>query len=272
MELSSAFWWFILIGLGAQLVDGALGRVETAQGASLYRVAISPGQRRGELCAPMHWTDAMAGEGRSNRLPSQAVDPVSGQPGFKNTGARVSAVTPDWRGFLVRHDLAAPAGLLYWTRARVKAGWLYELAGEGAIDLDGMLPAGERVEVVDIARGMRRIAVRDERGALLAAAYLTRRGQLPPREWVAAQLGRDEASSAELLAGRPRSPLPDRGPIVCICHGIGERDLAAAIRDGAASVEQVGACTRAGTNCGSCRPTIARLLEACSPPTVEPAE
>ncbi|ALA84162.1 hypothetical protein SMSKK35_4161 [Stenotrophomonas maltophilia SKK35] len=25
MELSSAFWWFILIGLGAQLVDGALG-------------------------------------------------------------------------------------------------------------------------------------------------------------------------------------------------------------------------------------------------------
>ena len=25
MELTDAFWWFVLIGLGAQLIDGALG-------------------------------------------------------------------------------------------------------------------------------------------------------------------------------------------------------------------------------------------------------
>jgi assimilatory nitrate reductase catalytic subunit len=197
---------------------------------------------------------------------------VSGQPGFKNAPARVVAVTPDWRGFLVRHDVAVPEGLLYWTRARVKAGWLYELAGEGTIDIDALLPGGERIEVVDIARGMRRIAVRDGLGALLAAAYLTRSGQLPPREWVAGQLGLDAASTAELLAGRPSTPLPDRGPIVCVCHGIGEKDIAAAVQGGATSVAQVGACTRAGTNCGSCRPAIARLVEAWIPIALEAAE
>jgi assimilatory nitrate reductase catalytic subunit len=254
------------------LTEGGFGRVETPHGASIYRVAVTDGQRRGEICVPMHWTDAMAGEGRANRLPSQAVDPVSGQPGFKNAAARVVAVTPDWRGFLVRHDVAVPEGLLYWTRARVKAGWLYELAGEGTIDIDALLPGGERIEVVDIARGMRRIAVRDGQGALLAAAYLTRSGQLPPREWVAGQLGLDAASTAELLAGRPSTPLPDRGPIVCVCHGIGEKDIAAAVQGGAASVAQVGACTRAGTNCGSCRPAIARLVEAWSPIALEAAE
>jgi assimilatory nitrate reductase catalytic subunit len=254
------------------LADGGLGRVETPSGAAVYRVQVSEGQRRGEICVPMHWTDAMAGEGRSNRLPSQAVDPVSGQPGFKNGAARVVALSPEWRAFVVRRDVIAPEGVLYWTRSRVKAGWLYELAGDGTIDIAAMLPDGERLEVADIARGMRRIAVRGEGGMLLAAAYLTRSGELPPRSWVASQLGLDDASAAELLAGRPSTPLPDRGPIVCVCHGIGEMDIAAAANDGALTVADVGACTRAGTNCGSCRPAIAKLLEAFSSLEREAAE
>ncbi|GGB96647.1 assimilatory nitrate reductase catalytic subunit [Novosphingobium endophyticum] len=254
------------------LVEGGLGRVETASGAAVYRVQLSEGQRRGEICVPMHWTDAMAGEGRSNRLPSQAVDPVSGQPGFKNGAARVVPLSPEWRAFVVRRDAITPEGLLYWTRSRVKAGWLYELAGEGTIDLGALLPEGERLEVADVTRGMRRVAVRGEDGALIAAAYLTRSGELPARNWVADQLGLDEASAAELLAGRPSVPLPDRGPIVCVCHGVGEMDIAAAANDGAATVAEVGGCTRAGTNCGSCRPAIAKLLEACLTLDKEAAE
>ena len=248
----------------AGLVDGSLGRVETASGASVYRVRVSDGQRRGEICVPMHWADAMAGEGRSNRLPSQAVDPVSGQPGYKNGAARVVAVKPAWRAFLVRRDVIAPEGLLYWTRSRVKAGWLYELAGDGAIDMAALLPAGEQMEVADPVRGMRRIAVRGDDGSLIAAAYLTRSGELPARAWVADQLGLDAASAAELLAGRPSTSLPDRGPIVCVCHGVGEKDIALALDDGAASVADVGGCTKAGTNCGSCRPAIAKLIKALS--------
>ncbi|MEJ2409721.1 MAG: molybdopterin-dependent oxidoreductase [Novosphingobium sp.] len=243
------------------LADGGLGRVETAGGAAVYRVLVSPGQRRGEICVPMHWADAMAGAGRSNRLPSQAVDPVSGQPGYKNSAARVVPVRPEWRAFLVRRDGIAPEGLLYWTRSRVKAGWLYELAGDGTIDLAALLPEGECLEAADAVRGMRRIAVRGVDGRLIAAACLTRSGSLPARGWVAGQLGLDEASASELLAGRPGTPQPDRGPIVCVCHGVGEKDIALAIHDGAATVAEVGACTRAGTHCGSCRPAIARLID-----------
>ncbi|MCJ2188623.1 nitrate reductase [Novosphingobium beihaiensis] len=246
------------------LADGGLGRVETESGAAVYRVLVSPGQRRGEICVPMHWGDAMAGAGRSNRLPSQAVDPVSGQPGYKNSAARVVPVRPEWRAFLVRQDVIAPEGLLYWTRSRVKAGWLYELAGEGTIDLAALLPEGEYLEVADAVRGMRRIAVRGGEGGLIAAAYLTRSGSLPARSWVAGQLGLDDASASELLAGRPSTPQADRGPIVCVCHGVGEKDIALAVHDGAATVAEVGACTRAGTNCGSCRPAIAKLIEAFS--------
>ena len=141
-------------------------------------------------------------------------------------------------------------------------GWLYELAGLGMIDPETLLPPGERLEATDLARGMRRIAVQDAKGVLIAALYVTRSGQLPPRDWATAQLGEDTASAAELLAGRPSIPAPDRGAIVCICHGIGEHAITAAACAGAATVEAVGKSTCAGTNCGSCRPAIARLLEA----------
>ena len=244
------------------LAEGGLARVITPTGEAAFRVSLSDGQQRGALCVPMHWTDRMSSQGRANRLPGQHRDPVSGQPGFKNSPARIEPVTPEWRGFLASTAMPQPAGLLYWSRARVSGGWLYELAGMGAMDANALLPAGERLEVADHARGMRRIVMRGAGGQVSAALYLTRSGELPPRDWVAAQLGTVAALPAELLAGRPSVPEPDRGPIVCVCHGVGERAIRAAATDGSNTLEAIGTATRAGTNCGSCRPAIARLLAA----------
>ncbi len=243
----------------AGLDNGGLARVVTPQGAALFRVALDDGQRPGEIFVPMHWSDTLAGEGRANRLPPQVVDPVSGQPAFKNSAARVEPVTPEWRAFLVSVEDAPLTGLQWWTRSRVAGGWLHELAGDGTIDEAALLPAGERIEVSDLVRGMRRVAVRDDTGRLLAALFVTRSGTLPARDWAAGQLGLAEASVPELLAGRPSIPAPDRGPIVCVCHGIGEFEIAGC---GARTVAEAGSTTRAGTNCGSCRPAIARLLAA----------
>jgi len=64
-----------------------------------------------------------------------------------------------------------------------------------------------------------------------------------------------------LLAGRPGADSFDRGPIVCACFGVGLNEITAAIADkGCESVDDVGACLGAGTNCGSCRSEIGRLL------------
>lgn len=254
------------------LTDRGFARVVTSQGEAVFRVAFANGQRRGDVFVPMHWTDVMAGEGRCNVLPGQATDPVSGQPGFKDTAARLEAVTPEWRAFLVTRDAPAVDGLLYWTRARVAGGWLYELAGNGNIDAEALLPEGERLEVADRTRGMRRIAIRDEHGTLVAGLYLTRSGQLPSRDWVAAQLGQADASPVELLAARPSVPGVDCGPIVCVCFGVGEKTITEAACAGAATVEAIGKSCSAGTNCGSCRPVIARLLEAALTTEAEAAE
>jgi len=245
------------------IVDGALARVTTPAGTTIFRAAVTDGQRLGELFAPMHWTDANASEGRTGLLASPATDPFSGQPGFKLTDAAIAPVDPAWRGFLLVRDapdIAPP--WLWWTKVRVAGGWLYELAGLAGEDqaVAPLLPAGEHVEASDPARGARRVVVTSA-GRLEAALFIVHDGELPPREWLIGQLSADDPASvmAYLAARAPGRSVPCE-PAVCVCFNVGLGTIRAAIAAGAATVAEIGAATCAGTNCGSCRPVLARCL------------
>ncbi len=243
------------------LNDRSFAEVQSTAGKSRFRVQVSDAQRRGEVFAPMHWTDNEASEGRANRAVAPQVDPHSGQPGFKNSIVRLSAYLTDWRGFLVTRQRPIFGPEIFWTASRLSGGWLIELAGQGTIDAAALLPNGDILESFDQARGARRMAVRAADGTLAAALFLTRSGMLPNRDWIAAQLSADAASAPELLAGRPATPGPDRGAIVCVCFDVGTKTILSAIADqNLTSVEAVGAALNAGTNCGSCRPAIKAFL------------
>ena len=152
---------------------------------------------------------------------------------------------------------------LYWTKIRTAVGYLFELSGMGdAGAMLDLLREGERAEMRDARRGVIR-AVSTEAGRINAALFITADSSLPPRDWLISQLDAGQASTNELLAGRPATPLPDRGAIVCVCFDIGIKTIITAIAEQSlTSVESVGAAINAGTNCGSCRPAIAKLLEA----------
>ena len=242
------------------LDDEGFATVRTRSGAAVYRVAASEGQRRGEVFVPMHFSDATAGVGRTGSLVDPLADAVSGQPAFKNVKCTIAPVVPDWRAFLVIREPLTPS-CLYWARARIAGGWLFELAGMGMVETTSLLPAGERCEVTDRKRGMLRVTVPHPHDGLAAALYVTRSGRLPEQDWIIRQFAAPDASQLELLAGRPSTPLPDRGPIVCVCMDVGEKEIVSAVLAGECSIANVGAITRAGTNCGSCRPLIARLIE-----------
>ncbi|KRA80582.1 nitrate reductase [Altererythrobacter sp. Root672] len=244
--------------------DGDLVRVATPQGESVFRAVISEGQRRGEIFTPIHWTDRQSSGGRTGLLPRPLVDPHSGQPGFKSTPARLEKLAVEWRGFLIAREVPEPIGADYFTKVKVGQGWLVELAGNGEPDvtLGNLLAGGQRIESLDRARGGWRAAVLDGNGRLSAALFVSSAGRLPDREWLIAQLAAAEtASSVELLAGRPATPQADRGPIVCVCFDVGMKTIVEAIgSQGLISVEAVGKALSAGTNCGSCKPAIQRLI------------
>jgi assimilatory nitrate reductase catalytic subunit len=50
--------------------------------------------------------------------------------------------------------------------------------------------------------------------------------------------------------------------MVCACLKVGARTIGGAVQAGARTIDAVAAATGAGTNCGSCRPEIARLIAA----------
>ena len=103
-------------------------------------------------------------------------------------------------------------------------------------------------------------------GRLVAALFVTETGELPARDWLIAQLGAPEAAPT-LLAGRAPGATADRGAIVCVCFDIGVTTIVTAIRDRSlADVAAIGAAIGAGTNCGSCRPALARLLAETTAP------
>ncbi|MET3436755.1 molybdopterin-dependent oxidoreductase [Sphingomonas sp. 1185] len=249
------------------LTDGGLARVSTPQGTSLYRVSVSAGQRPGELFVPIHWTDQTATGGRTGLLPRPLTDPYSGQPGFKRTPAAITPVATRWRGFVILSGEArATPDCLWATRVAIPGGWLWEVAGDGdPVALETMLPKGQRIEATDPARGSRRVAVIAD-GRLAAALFLTERGELPTRDWLIAQLSASEVAPTVLAGRAPGAPV-DRGAIVCACFDIGLRTIVAAIRDQQlADVAAIGAALGAGTNCGSCRPALARLLTEAQEP------
>jgi assimilatory nitrate reductase catalytic subunit len=160
---------------------------------------------------------------------------------------------------------------LVWRRIPQNACQQHEFAGRGdASERDAVRKAlsrgltGEVVAYDDVATGARREAwVRD--GRLAAVLFMTTTGRLPPRDWLADLFAEPalapEARSA-LLFGRPPGAPVDRGPLVCACLKVGAKIVQAAIAAGAATPDDVGAATGAGTNCGSCRPEIARMIAA----------
>jgi assimilatory nitrate reductase catalytic subunit len=247
----------------ATLTEGRLARVTTPYGEAVVVVRISDRQRPGSLFMPMHWTDALAPSGKVNPLVSSAVDPVSGQPEFKHTPARIKAYGEIWRGFLLaREPHAAPSLPVVWRRTRYDACHLHEMAGRG--DEQAVVAAllGEASIALDdpAAGNFRRAALKA--GRLDKVLIVTRTGRLPPRDWLADRF-LDETISVNdrlaLLVGGAAAA-QDTGPLVCACLKIGTRAIEAALAAGAADVDAVGAATGAGTNCGSCRPEIARML------------
>jgi assimilatory nitrate reductase catalytic subunit len=256
------------------VVNGELAVVETRVGRAIVTAKVTDRQRRGGLFLPMHWTDAYAAHGKCNPLIEADVDPTSGQPEFKHTPASLRPYGETWRGFLVSRDTwEAPAALdLVWRRTPFDGCQVLEFAGlGGAEEREAVLAAlmagaeGEVLSMDDPARGaQRRAVIRDGRPERVVA--LVEMGGLPARGWIADRFLDDALTLTDrvaLLAGRAADAV-DVGALVCACLKVGAKTIDAAIAGGCATVEAVGAATGAGTNCGSCRPEIARMLAACT--------
>jgi assimilatory nitrate reductase catalytic subunit len=52
-----------------------------------------------------------------------------------------------------------------------------------------------------------------------------------------------------------------QGNVVCSCFNVREKTIEKAISEGSNTVEQLGKKLKCGTNCGSCKPALANIIE-----------
>ena len=251
-----------------------LVRLITDEGEVVLRADARHAQRRGEIFAPMHWTDLFASAGPVGRAVGARMDPVSGQPELKATPASLTPVESHFHGLLLRRFGAALPDVCHWVRVPVETGQLYRLTGLRAMPAGDDLtrfarllldtPTGaDWIEVSDVARGVLRVGVIVD-GVLDACLFLASASASLPREEAATQMlgaAVPDGARGRLLAGRPGDAAVSEGPRVCACYGVSRDAIRhAAVTHRLRTVSDVGVLLRAGTNCGSCIPEIEEIL------------
>jgi assimilatory nitrate reductase catalytic subunit len=253
---------------GAHIEDGGFADVTTLYGSCILKVMVSPGQRRGSLFAPIHWSADTSSSAGIGDLVAPYTDPYSGQPESKATPAAIKPVHLASRGFaMARAPLSLPQGT-WWARVALETGFGYLLAGSGDCAMwrswARSRMEGEAVftEYEDGPRGHYRAAGFSD-GRLEYCVFIAPAGAAPHWDSVKALFAADAIDAAGrryLLSGRSTDGVADSGPIICACFGVGLESIRIAIANrGIATVEEIGKALRAGTNCGSCLPELKRI-------------
>jgi len=187
----------------------------------------------------------------------------------QHDGQVYGLVAPAWDQARVLADVLTGRHAHYTgtrTVTRLKAAGV-ELAAMGETHLDDDTDDTELVRFVDASRGTyQKLVLREGRivGAILlgdtrvagTVTQLFDRAAPAPDDRAGLLLGSRRAG-AEL-----ESPtrIPDRATI-CQCNGVTKGAIRAGWQDGARTVEDIAATTRATTGCGTCRDTVCGLLE-----------
>ena len=250
------------------VTDGDLLKLTNKNGEVCLSVAITEDVVPGEAFVPIHWSSSNSSSATVNRLYAGITDPFSGQPESKYVVASAQSVQPKRWGLLQLHNLDAktPWALdtqpMYWVRSLAGAGCSYEMAS----DTDQLEPWAELGSDCDV------LEFCDESND--SKRWLGRRdGELIWRMWTAPT--RDGLPAPEALAESGESACwtdlslagqgaRDTSPVICVCYEVRRGAIEVAIDAGCADEESLGAQLKCGTNCGSCRPELRRLVaEAC---------
>lgn len=248
--------------------NGDYVRVESADGSATLRISIDDGNRSGTVFAPLHWNDATSRFARVDALTAARLDPLSGQPELKASPVRLKRLDIRCEGFLLTRTRVELPNWLQHARLTIaggeavlfastrEAGALYSLL----VNLLG--EAGDHAQMLDEAASDYRFVAFDGR-RLSGALFVQARRDQQAIDWLINWMARPELTLAQrkaILAGRPPAGAVAEGAQICSCFGVGSEAIIAAARAGAIDADAIGAQLKAGTNCGSCRPEINRLL------------
>lgn len=251
--------------------EGALVALHSTQGRMYGRAALNGAQKHGELFAPIHWSQTLAQEAKVSALTGAAVDPLSGQPEFKQVPVKLQALSCASYATLICPDSIAETlwqwlqthsddNLQHWYRVPCAGGYRFELALRHPLDgrklgtelLQGI--ADIHWQQIETLTNRRWLAYNSEIQLLVIANNDWH--SLPDRRtlerYLEIQMPRVPAQLLHAIPAGVR--------MVCTCMQISRPQIETAISNGINSVEALGSTLGCGTRCGSCKPEISALI------------
>lgn len=255
------------------ILENQLVKLSSTLGHCVLRAVANAGQSPGSVFAPIHWNDCFTSAGRIDSLISAICDPVSGQPAFKQTAVNAELIRSDWQALVISVEAIDLPDNHYWNYRPLDGRHVYNIEGIKQFDVDKIrrqLPATDcHVAVLnDSQKKTTRLIAYNKNQILLSVHVWPENSQhksvRPDENWLLSQLGNQSADtklpSIRLLAlGRPQNGNSE-GALICTCHRVREAVIQTAINNGHCSVEAIGQCTRAGSQCGSCVPELRKLI------------
>lgn len=248
--------------------QGDLVEVGSVNGSLLLPIQASEAVRPGEVFIPIHWNRQFAGRAGVGELISPRVDPVSGQPESKLEAVSVQPVSMQrWLCFASSRELDMER-FDYWHKVPLKQGYRYlaALAQEDSAhwNLNAWLREEfsftHRVEMGSDANDDLRVACFIEE-RLSGEVYTARSlASLPVSTWPGRYLGIAPDVDPELLLAGEELHREETGKLICSCHEVGEKQIAAAIERGCDDLEKLGETLLCGTKCGSCVPELTQMV------------
>lgn len=252
----------------------------------IFPVQIDKRQRRGDVFVPIHWSGEWGSHSKLAKLYAPATDPISGQPELKHGAV---SITPQafssYGNFYFSDEVQAPNDAIdivnvlgdvlennsgYWAKQLMENGLGVSIASQFSpeILMKRLLEVLPKEWIFYQHKSANSdVLICTYEGSFCFMAFLgeqspsTKPKYDVPNGWV--DSGLKQAFAPEKLANFLRCEVDEEflnGPVVCSCFSVREKTINQAIAAGCSSVSELGDTLKCGTNCGSCKPALATLL------------
>lgn len=250
------------------LETGDLGQLQQGSVTAHLPVRVDENLTRGQLFAPMHWSDNNSSHGRINRLVTAETDPVSGQPALKSAAVQLEKLSVhSWvevnTSISLVDALRGNTDVYFWSMAKDDSCFVYHIAIKTGSVMSWLLDilremTGSTNEVVfeDSLTGTLRGQGYEE-GVPVWLVKTTDR--LSEGRSTGLPVANGEEAGWQNLSVFSVPPGAN-SPRVCTCFEVSEHAISEAVLSGIDTVEALGKALKCGTNCGSCIPEINRLI------------
>lgn len=269
------------------LTSGQLVNIESSSGKVTLKTIIDTSISKGQAFAPIHWNKQFASSANVNQLYAGYQDPISGQPETKQTSIKLAAATYSNYMQLYVSDLIVEDSLNailiadFWVKSKMTECTFFDIAiSETSNDtLDPLLWCqllefkeidtnkrleGEWIQLSD-SENLTSHILCISNGIIKFAAYCSKTPIKRNYRWVDELLGKPLPEFKEiqsLLHGEvAEGGVNENDKTICSCFNVKQSTIEQTIENTEnCSVESLGKRLKCGTNCGSCKPELKKLI------------